>query len=289
MVKQEIGECTRETGRLQEKLRELKVKEQELVLIGGQVEKELKLNANEVVNGLYEIILASQEHNDERFSLDNELSQGEYNDTVEEVSSDAPAQGRPEVSDEAPVSELPDEAKNGAPVFSLKAQKMDDTDLFEPFRADSKKNKPIVTVPVVFPKSVVKTTRGVVVGEYYYDANVPKNKRHYVYNSSFFREHLSVVCAELNASFDRTAYAEAVQIIQDAYKRITEKSSLHFEVSTNEILNKNVLKELLQKISARDFEMVLIVCNKLKAKIDALGNNYFEMLKEQMTRYNAES
>ena len=60
-VKQQIGDCTREIRELNAKLEKLNVKEQELVLIEEQLKKELNVNENEIVNGLYEIILAQQE------------------------------------------------------------------------------------------------------------------------------------------------------------------------------------------------------------------------------------
>jgi seryl-tRNA synthetase len=60
-IKQEITDCTAEVQELSAKLEKLKVKEQELTLIDSQLKKELLVNENEIINGLYEIILSQQE------------------------------------------------------------------------------------------------------------------------------------------------------------------------------------------------------------------------------------
>ncbi len=285
-VKQEISECSQEVERLNKKMSELTVKEQELTLIDGQVDKELQLNANEVVNGLYEIILVSQENIDSGFSLDNELQNKTESDPA--VKKETQKRKMPFLT---PSKDI-DTTETG--VVSSDAEKEmeesknepvnDDTDIFENFTAVLEKNRAEIVIP--FPKSVVKTTRGVVIGEYYYDGKVYKNKRHYIYNSIFFRAHLSEAASVCSHSFDQDLFNKARQIIKDANKRIAEKSSLHFEISTNEILNKKVLKELESNIEQKEFEAILTVCARLKAKIEALGNNYAELLQEQMARYS---
>jgi hypothetical protein len=135
-----------------------------------------------------------------------------------------------------------------------------------------------------FPKSVVKTTKGRVIGEYYYDATVYKNKRHYLLNSRFFLDQLSVGVDLLQSHFDAAVYSEMVQMVQDAYKRITENPSLHFEISTNEILNDKSLKDLWHNLKAKGYDDIVRFCSKLRAKIDSLGQNYPVILREQMER-----
>ncbi len=306
-VKQEMEQCSKEVERLNTKMHELEVKEQELTLIGSQVEKELQLNANEVVNGLYEIILASQESVDHSsLTLDKEF-QEELPETPP-AEDDAAEIDIEELKEEKVEKEEHAEAENTADIFNddsgmaayetqeitrdelkqeiekTKEAVTDDTDIFETYAAVLEKKVKKIEVP--FPKSVVKTTRGAVIGEYYYDSKVYKNKRHYIYNSEFFRRRLSDAVTICKESFDQARYNESVQIIQDAHKRISEKSSLHFEVSVNEILNKNVLKELAPKIARKEYDDILEVCSRLKAKFEALGNNYVEMLQEQMIRYS---
>ncbi len=307
-VKQEIDECSSEIDRLNARMRQLEVKEQELSLIDTQVEKELRLNANEVVNGLYEIIFSAQERAvTDSLPLDKEL-QKELNDTEPPsehaddaaTEKDTTAPGSAETVPEIVLEkkDIPgtdqDEEVNEAQVvphedYMQPTEKQhkplpDDTDIFENYDGVFKKEEK--KIEVNYPKSVVKTTRGTVIGEYYYDGKVYKNKRHYIYNSQFFWRKVYNALKACKEQFDQSRYNEAVQIIKDAHKRIIEKSSLHFEVSTNEILNKHVMKDLVQKIDRREYDDIVAVCSRLKAKIDALGGNYVEMLQEQMTRYS---
>lgn len=311
MVKQEITDCSSEMERLNIKLSELKVKEQELTLIEKQLQKELRVNANEVVNGLYEIILTSQERSESDLLLDRELPEEKAEVRViekkEEVKEKADVESKKEIKkavdgkDVEKTQEIRREDLGDYEVFEpgdtkeVQTEKARDAakeetdflnrdiDLFGEHPAVTEKEKVIIKAP--FPKSVVKTTRGIIIGEYYYDPKVYKNKRHYIYNSNFFRIHLYNIITSLVDKFDQHLFGEAMQMIQDAYKRIQERPNLHFEISTNEILNKNVLKELWQKVKNRDFKDVLTVCNKLKAKIEIMGNNYGVMLTEQMARY----
>ena len=297
MVKQEISDCTGEMERLNIKLSELKVKEQELTLIEKQLQKELRVNANEVVNGLYEIILTSQEGSEAGFSLDKELQEESTEVKTKEVEEEKEVE---EIEDVEKTQEVEKEDIEKAKAFKpeeeteipeerhIAKEETDilerDVDLFGEHATVLEKKKVEIVAP--FPKSVVKTTRGIVIGEYYYDPKVYKNNRHYVYNSNFFRIHLFNLINSLSNRFDQSLNGEALQMIQDAYKRISEKSHLHFEISTNEILNKNALKDLWQKVRNREYEDVLATCNKLKAKIEALGKNYGVMLTEQMARYS---
>ena len=140
-------------------------------------------------------------------------------------------------------------------------------------------------MPSPYPKSVVKTTRGRVVGEYYYDAKVYKNKRHYIFNSKFFLEQLSQGILVLKTEGGETAYTELLQMIQDACKRISENPSMHFEIATNEILNDKTVKELWHTVKTKNLNDAVQFCKRLNAKIAALGANYRAILKEQMERY----
>jgi hypothetical protein len=75
-----------------------------------------------------------------------------------------------------------------------------------------------------------------------------------------------------------------LQMVEDAYKRITDNSKLHFEISTNEILNSKSLKQLWHDFKLRSLDDVERFSIRLRAKIDALGQNYSTMLQEQMNR-----
>ncbi len=257
-VNQQIQEATEEISRLSEQLHKAKVKEQELILIEEQLKKELAGNENEIINGLYEIILAHQPV----IEPDEEPSSPE----PQGISSTSAPQA--EIA-EAPADPLDEETAQIESVHALYRQ------------LESPQSS-------IFPKSVVKTTRGLVIGEYYYDPQALKNKRHYVFNSIFFMEQLAVGVQNLRQRFDPAGHTEMMQMIEDARQRITGSTNLHFEISTNEIVNGKSLQDLYRCAREKDFTEVVSFCRRLHAKISALGNNYKAMLREQIARYAQE-
>jgi hypothetical protein len=268
-VKQQMNDCSKELEELTSKLETLKTKEQELILIEQQLKKELNTNENEIVNGLYEIILTQQERIESE-----EITKRTSLETVDKVEStdSAVKQNEQECTD--------------IKITDSRSESLDEH--HEDFALDSGVSEQVQQIIVndipAYPKSVVKTTRGRVIGEYNYDGNVYKNERHYIFNSKFFSDHLANSIKILRQHFDQTLYSEILQMIQDSYKRIAENKRLHFEVSTNEILNEKALKQLWQDAKLRKFDDVERFCLRLRAKIDALGNNYKAMLQEQMKR-----
>jgi hypothetical protein len=264
-VKQQISDCRRELKEINAKLEKLTIKEQELVLIEGQLKKELNVNENEIVNGLYEIILAQQENAAAQQAApppsDAEQTQ------IEGLPPPPPAIPRPpDETDKAPAPETEEipgpGADEGVPVSRVT--------VFE--------EKP------PFPRSVVKTTAGKVIGEYFYDSALAKEERHYIFNSRFFASVMANNVRLLKQRPDQPVYLETLQLIQDAYKRISAGPKLHYEVSTNEILNQKTLKQLWLDAKMRSYDELERFCARLLAKIEAMGQNYRTMLKEQMER-----
>ncbi len=298
-VKQEIGDCSRELEQLSLKLDQLKTKEQELTLIEVQVRKELESNANEVINGLYEIILShdalgggceetcrSEEARPAVDFCDEPVEQEELKGQEE---SERRESGTEESREDEEGSDFP-----GEDAVTSEMRTRDTVELSEPredFGDFTEKLAPWdeAALEVPYPKSVVRTTRGRVIGEYYYDAKAYKNERHYVYNSRFLREQVARAISILEAGFDQVVLAEAMQIVRDALERIKENEKLHFEISTNEILSESSLEGLLQSMKNRDFLEASRFCTRLRSKIRALGANYGSMLQEQMDRYLEES
>jgi hypothetical protein len=283
-VKQELSDCTRGIAELTMKQNKLSIREQELTLIGEQLRRELQGNENEIVNGLYEIILAQQgigAENDDRAPVPGAAT------APMPVQQGAPKQ---ESSPESPDDEIATAIDKLGPA----AEKVYDgvlDSVAAPVSAetDTPKNEALykqVEKPEAapYPKSVVKTTKGRVIGEYYYDTKVYKNKRHYILNSRFFVEQLSIGVGSLQDHFDVSVYSEMVQMVQDSYKRITENPALHFEISTNEILNDKSLKDLWHNLKAKTYDDIVRFCSRLRAKIDSLGQNYTVILREQMER-----
>ncbi|KMQ50958.1 hypothetical protein CHISP_2100 [Chitinispirillum alkaliphilum] len=257
-VKQQIDDCTKSIKELNDKLSGLKTREQELLLIEQQLKKELCGNESEIVNGLYEIILP-QTSPDEQLNL--KLKENPAVKDVEHSASQTPTPPHQECF-------VPDSSEqNDQLVQSNSAEEKDEFPEY-----------------VRFPKSVVKTVGGSVIGEYYYDSGVYKNERHYIFNSTFFSEQLNSYIKCLNRKFDQTMYSEMQQMIQDAWKRVTENNNIHFEISTNEILNEKSLKQLWADIKVKSFEKAEWFGSKLKAKLETLGVNYNCMLQEQMSR-----
>jgi hypothetical protein len=303
-IKQEIADCSKELKNLTDKLEKLKIKEQELTLIESQLKKELVVNENEIVNGLYEIILASSgddqskpDFSEQFRGIDDEQPQPITPQAAQQPT-DSRALADPVSVSEASLKVTKEEAQEPQPAAAFPrentpAEVIDDiNDELSVEKSGAEESDFILYkrddpgLPPVYPKSVVKTTAGRVVGEYYYDANVYKTKRHYIFNSKFFLEQLAHCLATLrNTPGSKDVLGDVLQMIQDAYKRIFEAPSMHFEIATNEILNEKTLKQLWQNVKAKDFDEAGRFCKRLSGKIGALGSNYRSILKEQMTRY----
>jgi hypothetical protein len=264
-VKQQIGDCTREVRELTTKLEKLTIKEQELILIESQLKKELNVNENEIVNGLYEIILAQQESGDR-----------------------PPRDGAAGARDDDAGRSLP--VSDGADTLSAAVPKPPaDLQPCQGIAAENEASVPVSRVVVLeeeppFPRSVVKTTAGRVIGEYYYDATIRKSERHYILNTRFFARVVAHTARTCKTRYDQAVFYELLQIIQDAYKRITTNPLLHFEISTNEILNEKTLKQSWLDAKMRSYDELERFCARLLAKIDAMGQNYPTLLREQMER-----
>jgi hypothetical protein len=302
-IKQEITDCGNEIQELSAKLKKLKIKEQELTLIESQLKKELVVNENEIVNGLYEIIITSsggQQPGPDFSERLDEKAPASSADRTETSAEQATPFLDASLAPEAPAKDDPVTAETSAIPASALVNKdeappdiLDDID-YRPLEKPVKEETEFILYkqdepeqPPVYPKSVVKTTRGRVVGEYYYDAQAYKNKRAYIFNSKFFLEQLSHSLGALKIAPNDVVYTELLQMIQDAYKRISQNPAMHFEISTNGLLNDKALKELWQNVKAKNYHEAALFCKRLNAKITALGSNYRAILKEQMTRYVA--
>jgi hypothetical protein len=292
-VKQEISDCTTEIQSLSSKLEKLNIKEQELTLIDTQLKKELLVNENEIINGLYEIILSQQdgaspldvfaEKMMNQTTTDAPVKAEKQPQVVQEQDSHeetrGPGQQSP-VIDSTYTDDISEIDKEKTSVLNLDSAISETSELLTAYTELEEPH-----APPPFPKSVVKTTKGRVIGEYYFDPKVNKNKRHYIFNSRFFLQQLAAGISVLAVHSDAALYAEIVQMVQDAFKRVSENPMMHCEVATNEILNDQKLKDLWQVLKARDYAEATRYCKRLGAKIDALKSNYFAMLKEQMERY----
>lgn len=275
-VKQQTADCKRELDELTVKFEQLKIREQELTLIEHQLREELNRNENEIVNGLYEIILPQTDIAQE--PVVEEI-------TVAAINNEEPVV---EALENNPAAALQSDTKTITAVFEppvlVSAKTIIDSDGEKDLKPDGENEESSEDDITTFPKSVVKTNSGKIIGEYYYNNKVYKNERHYIFNSQFFAEELLKYAHILIKKFEMNDYNDLMQMVQDTYKRVNENKQLHFEVATNEILNEKTLKRLWQDSKLRSIDEVERFGVRLKAKIDALGNNYVSMLKEQMQR-----
>ena len=311
-IKQEIAGSSKELKELEERLEKLKEKEQELTLIDADVQKELLVNENEIVNGLYEIILSQREgRNPEDFTeklkdqaavTQEKKPKGVSADGQEKAAQRAPAVEPSKDAEDTSVRPAGTAAQDAAADIPLNEEIFEiDKDKTSAFSLDAlaRARGDVVAgdeAPRVskehdappFPKSVVKTAKGSVIGEYYYNAKSLKNKRHYIFNSRFFLDRLSSALAALTVRPDQGVYNDLLQMIRDVVKRISENNMMHFEVSTSEFLNDRTLRQVWHNVKTRNYAEAQRYRGMLAGKMEAIRPDYYAMLKEQMDRYASE-
>lgn len=155
-----------------------------------------------------------------------------------------------------------------------------------PEKEDKKGLEPELKKPeeAIFPRSVVKTTAGTVIGEYFYDPEADKSNRQYVLNGRYLFRQLENGMAQLEAEPNDKIRLQLVQMASDSLARVSKKDNIHVEVSTNEILNPKTLPDIIQLLKIRNYEEVRKYIRRYNAKVEALGPNYNNMLREQMKR-----
>jgi hypothetical protein len=270
LVKHQIAACNQEIVGLNAKVEQLSHKEEELVFIDQQLKKELGVNENEILNGLYEIILAQQADEDKRIVADVQA-------VADERKAEDAASGQP-VEPVAPLEVT--SAGDGIAAASKETiatapESVEGQPVSRPLEYEEKPQ---------FPRSIVKTAQGRIIGEYFYDGGVEKADRHYILNSKFFGRVAADCLKKLKSHFEEALFVEFVQMAQDAQKRVSGSTRFHFEVSTNEILNENTLSQFLLDAKTHSFDEMERFCTRLLAKIETLGRNYPVMLKEQIER-----
>jgi hypothetical protein len=311
-VKQEMKKCSEEIDRLNAKLHELTTKDEGLTHEEAEGNKELKANADDIVSNLYEIMLRQSARSVEAVAREDmqraeaaekpapeaKAEEEEEKVAVEEVEEKAGAEDGEKVdtAEEAEDVEQAEDVQQAEAEEQEEEDKPDDTrdidiQKIKAMADEGDETEEIKTIepretasPPALPKSVVKTKRGTVIAEYYYDPSVYKNKRHYIYNGHYFQEKLAASMRSLRKHFDQNRFGEALQMVQDTFTRIDDNENLHYEDSINAIFNTETLKEVHSSLKARHYKDVLDTCDKIGAAITALGDNYYTMLSEQMKR-----
>ena len=134
-----------------------------------------------------------------------------------------------------------------------------------------------------FPKSIIKTDRGRILGEYYYDQKVYKNARSYIFNGRYFADQVRKGLDFYEADpVNEAILNDLLLMAADIQNRLKTRDNIHLENSTNEILNAGSLDELIDNIKARRLEAVDGFCRRLAEKIEVLGQGYELMLAEQL-------
>jgi myosin heavy subunit len=306
-IRQEITNSSKEIKELEEKVEKYKNKEQELTTIDAQVQKELLVNENEIINGLYEIIMSQREGRNPVDDFAQKLKgraaaapqkkpAGVSASAPEKAASNVPAAApgkteaappdRPAASAEPDVADIPvneeifevDKDKTTSFSFEMLAKARNGNDAIKSAKDSGAPQ---------FPKSIVKTAKGSVIGEYYYSAKMPKDKRQYVLSSKFFLDRLSSALGVLSVRQDQTIANDLLQMIRDAVKRISGSATMHFETSTADVLNEQAARDLWHDVKTGDYAEATRYCSKLAGKLAALKPKYAALLEEQMGRYAA--
>jgi hypothetical protein len=249
-VRQEIVRCTREIEELEQRKTKLRAEEMTLSSSAQRTLDELVGNEREVVAALRDIIESRQQQ-----KLDETERRRR---AVSGPAQPAATASRPAAAPGAASKATPVAERRAAPPASAEAFRL--------------------------AKSVVKTSSGRVLGEYCYDAGIPKERRHYVYNTKFLLEQLTMGLDMLRKDYDRENHAELVQMLQDVAVRVGKSETLHFEIATYDIVNPGRLQETWKNLRDKKYVEVEAFCDRLRAKLDTLGSNYRRLLKAQLDR-----
>jgi hypothetical protein len=263
---QEIEECTQEISFLQAKQEKLQVKEKEFREKNANLGTVLLEHEKEILESLYAVILMK----------------------VEEKSA---AQPGTSIVPEAPLTRPAASSTPAGPqVFQHTDSPLDILAETKPTASTSQDSIYKVYKPAEhsrFPKSIVKTDKGRILGEYYYDPTVYKNSRSYVFNGRYFVDQLRKGIElyridETNANI----LTDFVLMASDILNRIQTRPNIHFEVSTNEILNNASMEALMENIKSRDLAKIESFCTRYQNKIEMLRENHEMILAEQLTNFS---
>lgn len=252
-IRKELADTENEVAVLQQKAQKLASRKEELEGFESEYEGKLEDNQVQLVDGLFEIAMARKPAAE-----------------PSRVAQPQPAKEEPAAQPEPENLAVRD---FGIPAIEI-AVEPDNRPFFE------KVEKPSVS----YPKSIVKTSTGKVIGEYFYDPAVDKAKRSYVFNGRYFVEQLELGVGSFLSSHEESLLQTLIQMTVDGLSRTARSGNIQFEISTNEILNSRSMTETLAALRMRNMDGVGQFVRRYKAKLDALGANYEAMLAEQMRR-----
>ncbi len=259
-LKQTIGVCTQQMEELAERLDKLRRQERELDESAVTAGRELEESEQEVLGALLEIITVKEtKQHDEAAEQAQKQAVASETESSHEEKAQTPKPDGGARTRSAPQT-VPEQTQPGiAPIG-------------------------FIGEPGIYAKSVVKTTGGRVLGEYYYEPAVDKSLRHYVYNSRFLLEQLSLGLEMLRSDYDHEDHVELAHMLQDVRQRVAQFPNLHYETATEDIVNGDGLQVTHEQLKNRQFDAVSEFCGRLQAKLDTLGPSHRRLLRTQMDR-----
>jgi hypothetical protein len=248
-VKNELQDSEGELSVLKKKIDKFRSRSAELEKIKRENEERLTQNESIIINGVFEVSMAKK--NDLALPVTVETPKVPVQAQMPVILAPAP---------QTAITVIP--PKKDEPAFS-KAEKPE---------------------AFVFPKSIVKTNSGKVIGQYFYNSKTDKDKRNYVFDGKYFVEQLDLGIQMQQKQPNDLVHTQLLQMASDCLHRISQKNNIHFEISTNELLNGKTLPRLIVDLRIKDYESLHKFIERYKAKTEALGSNYESMLKEQLER-----
>ena len=249
-LRKEIRRGLEEIEELSARVERLRAREEELDQGRQRFAKMLEANEREIVSSIYSLLMA-----------------GEARDVPQRAEQKASTASPESAAGREPAERLETAAPRAPEAATA---------------ASAAENVQEVTKTVRYAKSVVRTTGGRILAEYYYDASTEKARRHYILNSKYFLEELSAGLRRLKQEYSRDERAELLQMVQDAHNRVSQSSRLHFEAATIEVLNHQNLRRIWQELREKSYGGVERFCTRLRARLAALGHQYHRVLVAQM-------
>lgn len=260
-ITQEIEDCTQEINFLKAKQEKLQTKERELKEKTDTLGNKIQDHEKEMLDSLHTVILLKPEEKNSAYPPSSAM----ITPMAAQKTTAPPIEPLEQTKPVLEASEVMAETKSSpaVPDSIYKTYKQAETSRF--------------------PKSIVKTDKGRILGEYHYDPKVYKNSRSYVFNGRYFVDQLrkGIELFRIDET-NVNILNDFVLMVSDILNRVQSRPNIHFEVSTNEILNAASLSELMEGMKVRDLNMLENFCNRYTKKIEMLGQNHEMILAEQL-------
>lgn len=290
----ELSDCNKEISFLKAKKEKLMISEAKQIKTIDKLSSKILHNENEVLTGLRSIILSSEQNTIEEIDavIKNDLdTQNLISKQQNQQPINSEINNRPDLDStiDSAFNSITNDVDDKPSI--LKSENFIKTDDDDPENSLENKGSDILTEYKVvniqhFSKSIVKTERGRILGEYFYDSRVSKSDRHYIFNSEYFFKQLKIgIDLFKNDVTNSSILSDLIMIAVDLKNRLKNKKTIHLEISMNEILNNETLSIIIDSLKKKDFDGVLSFCKKSKNKFIKLGNNHSTLLDKQLKKF----